>query len=62
MHEVAQESLRKNVKLSEEGSGQIRIFEITNGRVQKPFSGSEAVRDVLDATELFAEVCPSCRI
>lgn len=58
MHEVAQESLRKNVKLSEEGSGQIRIFEIHSGRVQKTFSGSEAVRDVQDQIELFAEEIP----
>lgn len=56
MHEVAQEHLRKNVKLAEEGSGQIRIFEIQNGRLQKFFSGSELVREVPDSTDLFAEV------
>lgn len=56
MHDVANDFLRKNVKLAGEGSGVIRIFEIQNGRSQKVFSGSEAVRDVQDSTELFAEV------
>ena len=56
MHEVAQEHLRKVVKLAEEGSGQIRIFEIQNGRLQKFFSGSELVREVADTTDLFAEI------
>lgn len=55
MSEVAEVHLRKNVKLSPDGSGQIRIFEVANGRQQKPFSGLELVREVQDSTELFAE-------
>ncbi|GAA5992402.1 hypothetical protein JCM11641_002734 [Rhodosporidiobolus odoratus] len=55
MAEVANEHLRKQVKLQPEGSGTIRIFEIINGRTQKVFNGSEVVRDVPEATELYAE-------
>ncbi|GAA5845854.1 hypothetical protein JCM11251_002927 [Rhodosporidiobolus azoricus] len=56
MQELANEHLRKLVTLSSsEGSGQIRIFEIMDGRVQKVFSGSEVVRDVPESLELYAE-------
>ncbi|KAL8284094.1 hypothetical protein RQP46_004843 [Phenoliferia psychrophenolica] len=55
MSEVAESHLRKVVKLSPDGSGQIRIFEVANGRLQKPFSGQELVREVNDSTELYAE-------
>ncbi|GAA5890945.1 hypothetical protein JCM8208_003103 [Rhodotorula glutinis] len=56
MADVANDQLRKAVKLNPDlGSGQIRLFELHNGRVQKVFTGSEAVRDVPEATELFAE-------
>ncbi|GAA5865830.1 hypothetical protein JCM8547_005726 [Rhodosporidiobolus lusitaniae] len=53
--ELANDHLRKQVKLLPEGSGQIRIFEISSGKAQKVFSGSEVVREVPDAMELFAE-------
>ncbi|KWU45004.1 ubiquitin carboxyl-terminal hydrolase 5 [Rhodotorula sp. JG-1b] len=57
MHEVAQDYLRKNVKLAEQGgTGQIRIFEIAQGgATQKIFNGPENVRDVSEASELYAE-------
>ncbi|GAA5896538.1 hypothetical protein JCM6882_005722 [Rhodosporidiobolus microsporus] len=55
MQELANEHLRKVVTLSPESSGQIRVFEIVDGRVQKTFSGSEAVRDVPESLELYAE-------
>ncbi|KAM0756443.1 cysteine proteinase [Meredithblackwellia eburnea MCA 4105] len=58
MSEVAETHLRKNVKLTPEGSNLIRVFEVAHGRSQKPFSGSEVVRDVHDSTELFAEEIP----
>lgn len=58
MNDVAQDWLRKEVTLAPEGSGQIRIFEIARGCVQKPFTGAELVRDVQDSTELFAEEIP----
>lgn len=56
MHDVAQEWLRKEVKLSPDGSGQIRIFDIYKGCAQKAFTGSEVVREISDATDLYAEV------
>lgn len=57
MHEVAQDYLLKDVTLAEQGgSGHIRIFEIgPGGTTQKIYHGSENVRDVSEATELFAE-------
>lgn len=58
MHDVAQDWLRKEVKLQPNGSGLIRIFEIVRGCSQKTFTGSEAVRDIPDTTELFAEEVP----
>lgn len=58
VNDVAQDWLRKEVKLAEGGSGQIRIFEIARGCLQKPFAGTEMVRDVQDSTELFAEEVP----
>lgn len=58
MHDVAQDWLRKEVKLQPEGSGQIRIFEIGNGAAQKIFTGTEPVRDISESVELFAEEIP----
>lgn len=58
MHDVAQDWLRKEVKLQPAGSGQIRIFEIGNGTAQRIFNGTEPVRDVSDSIELFAEEVP----
>ncbi|ORY78391.1 putative ubiquitin carboxyl-terminal hydrolase 5 [Leucosporidium creatinivorum] len=58
MNDVAQDWLRKEVTLTPEGSGQIRIFEIVRGCEQKSFTGAELVRDVQDSTELFAEEIP----
>ncbi|GAA6050111.1 hypothetical protein JCM3770_001378 [Rhodotorula araucariae] len=57
MADVANDQLRKAVTLHPDagGSGQIRIFEVAHGRAQKVFAGSEAVRDVPEATELYAE-------
>ncbi|GAA5900428.1 uncharacterized protein JCM6883_002840 [Sporobolomyces salmoneus] len=56
MHDVAQEFLRKEVKLNAAaGTGQIRIFELSSGRSQKFFGGNEVVRDISESTELFAE-------
>lgn len=56
MSEVASDHLRTQVKLTEGGSGQIRIFETQNGRAQKIFAGTELVREVQDTTDLYAEV------
>lgn len=58
MNEVATEWLRSKVKLLEGGSGQIRIFEVMNGRVQRAFGGQELVREVHESVELYAEVSP----
>ncbi|GAA6000863.1 ubiquitin-specific protease UBP15 [Rhodotorula paludigena] len=56
MHDVANDWLRKAVKLNPEyGSGSIRLFEIHQGRAQKVFTGTEAVRDVSESSELYAE-------
>ena len=56
MADVAHDQLRKAVKLNPDlGSGQIRLFELVQGRVSKVFTGSKAVRDVPEATELYAE-------
>ncbi|GAA5919656.1 hypothetical protein JCM1841_005211 [Sporobolomyces salmonicolor] len=55
MHDVATDYLRKELKLLPEGSGNVRIFEVVNGRQQKIFSGTELVREVPESTELFAE-------
>jgi ubiquitin carboxyl-terminal hydrolase 7 len=57
MAEVANEHLRKVVSLAPTGgSGMIRIFDILSGRIQRPFTGSEAVRDVNELVDLMAEV------
>jgi len=58
MNDVAQEFLRKEVKLQPAGTGQIRIFELVNGRTQKFFQGNEVVRDISESTELYAEEVP----
>lgn len=55
MHDVAQDFLRKEVKLHASGTGQIRIFELGQGRSQKFFAGNEFVRDIAESTDLFAE-------
>ncbi|GAA6033904.1 hypothetical protein NBRC10512_001767 [Rhodotorula toruloides] len=59
MLEVASDHLRKEVKLAAPdtvGSGQIRIFELSNqGRTQRVYSGQEVVRDIPESTELYAE-------
>ena len=58
MNDVAQDWLRKDVKLQSGGSGQIRIFEVARGSTQKVFAGTELVRDISDSTELYAEEVP----
>ncbi|KAM0792135.1 hypothetical protein ACM66B_004835 [Microbotryomycetes sp. NB124-2] len=58
VQDVVNDWLRKEVKLSPEGSGQIRIFEILRGCVQRVLSGTDLVRDLPDAVELFAEEVP----
>lgn len=55
MNDVAQDFLRKEVKLHASGTGTIRIFELYQGRTQKFFQGNEVVRDISESTELFAE-------
>ncbi|KAK4048743.1 ubiquitin-specific protease ubp15 [Microbotryomycetes sp. JL221] len=58
IQDVAHDWLRKEVKLSSNGSGQIRLFEIVRGCVQRVLSGTDLVRDIPDSTELFAEEVP----
>jgi ubiquitin carboxyl-terminal hydrolase 7 len=55
MHDVAQDFLRKEVKLHATGTGQIRIFDLAHGRSQRFFQGNEVVRDIAESTELYAE-------
>ncbi|KAI5479269.1 hypothetical protein MNV49_003787, partial [Pseudohyphozyma bogoriensis] len=56
--DVASEHLGKQVKLSPEGSQQIRIFEVINGREQKILAPSDPVRDIVESNDLFAEEVP----
>ncbi|KAH6918657.1 ubiquitin carboxyl-terminal hydrolase 5 [Coprinopsis sp. MPI-PUGE-AT-0042] len=58
VHELA-DHLSKQVKLSENGTGKIRIFEISkDGRLQKEFTGSEMIGNIPDPVELYAEEIP----
>lgn len=53
------DNLIKNVKLTENGSGRIRIFEITlNGRAQREYTGSEMIGNLNEPAELYAEEVP----
>ncbi|SCV67019.1 BQ2448_5665 [Microbotryum intermedium] len=58
IHDCAQDWLRKDVRMQNGGSGEIRIFDIVKGTIQRIYTGSELVRDVSDQTELFAEEVP----
>lgn len=51
------ENLLKAVKLSENGSGKIRIFDTTGGRQQREYTGSEMIGNLAEPAELHAEVC-----
>jgi ubiquitin carboxyl-terminal hydrolase 7 len=47
----------KTVKLTENGSGKIRIFDVTsNGRAQREYTGSEMIGNLAEPAELYAEV------
>jgi len=51
------DNLLKAVKLSEKGSGKIRIFDIgANGRQQREYTSSEMIGNLAEPAELFAEV------
>jgi ubiquitin carboxyl-terminal hydrolase 7 len=53
------EGLLKAVKLSEGGSGRIRIFDISsNGRQQREYTSSEMIGNLTDPAELYAEEVP----
>ena len=53
------DNLLKAVKLSEKGSGKIRIFDIgSNGRQQREYTSSEMIGNLTEPAELFAEVSP----
>lgn len=57
VHDLA-DHLSKQVTLSPEGTGKIRIFEISkDGKMQKEFTGSEMIGNIPDPVELYAEVC-----
>jgi len=54
------ETLAKSVKLSAEGSGKIRIFDISqNGRTQHELTISEMIGNLQDPAEVFAEEIPN---
>lgn len=53
------EGLLKAVKLSQGGSGRIRIFDISsNGRQQREYTSSEMIGNLTDPAELYAEEVP----
>lgn len=56
IHELA-DHLSKKVTLTPNGTGKIRIFEISkDGKMQKEFTGSEMIGNIPDPVDLFAEV------
>jgi len=59
VHELAQQ-LSKLVTLTPEGSGQIRVFEVTkDGKHQREFSTTDMIGNIHDLAELYAEEIPS---
>ena len=60
VHDLA-DHLAKQVKLAPNGTGKIRVFEVSkDGKTQKEFTGSEMIGNIPDPVELYAEVlsCP----
>jgi ubiquitin carboxyl-terminal hydrolase 7 len=58
VHELA-DHLSKLVTLTSNGTGKIRIFEISkDGKTQKEFTGSEMIGNIPEPVELYAEEIP----
>ncbi|TFY81764.1 hypothetical protein EWM64_g2248 [Hericium alpestre] len=58
VHDLA-EHLSKQVTMSTNGSGKIRVFEVSkDGKTQKEFTGSEMIGNIPDPVELYAEEIP----
>ncbi|TFK55144.1 cysteine proteinase [Heliocybe sulcata] len=58
VHDLA-DNLAKLVTLTPEGTGNIRIFEVSkDGKTQKEFTGSEMIGNIPDPVELYAEEIP----
>lgn len=56
VHDLA-DHLSKQVTMSTNGSGKIRVFEVSkDGKTQKEFTGSEMIGNIPDPVELYAEV------
>jgi Ubiquitin-specific protease C-terminal len=61
VHDLA-DHLGKLVSLSSNGTGKIRIFEISkDGKTQKEFTGSEMIGNIPEPVDLYAEVCSHLR-
>lgn len=50
------EALKPKVKLSENGTGKIRLFEVNNGKLGKEYVPEDLIKDISDSTNLYAEV------
>lgn len=58
VHDLA-EQLTKLVTLSPDGSGKVRIFEVSkDGKHQREFTGTEMIGNIPDPVELFSEEIP----
>ena len=58
VHDLA-DQLAKQVKLAPNGTGKIRVFEVSkDGKTQKEFTGSEMIGNIPDPVELYAEEIP----
>ncbi|OBZ75098.1 Ubiquitin carboxyl-terminal hydrolase 21 [Grifola frondosa] len=58
VHDLA-DHLAKQVKLAPDGTGKIRVFEVSkDGKTQKEFTGSEMIGNIPDPVELYAEEIP----
>lgn len=58
IHDLA-EQLSKKVTLASNGTGKIRIFEVSkDGKSQKEFTGAEMIGNIPDPVELYAEEVP----
>ncbi|PSR74161.1 hypothetical protein PHLCEN_2v10117 [Hermanssonia centrifuga] len=58
VHDLA-DHLAKQVKLAPDGTGKIRVFEVSkDGKTQKEFTGSEMIGNIPDPVELYAEETP----
>lgn len=56
VHDLA-DNLAKQVKLAPNGTGKIRVFEVSkDGKTQKEFTGSEMIGNIPDPVDLYAEV------